>query len=520
MPVQEQETNSNLGQYVQVVRHRKWWLISGLLVGWAAVTLISWVIPPKYRSEATILVDRQQVSERLVAPNVEISVQQKLDAISQQVLSRSKLKAIIETYNLYPGQRKKGMTSDDVVDLMRKDIGLELVTTDKRKADALTGFKVSYVAPSAELAQRVTSELAGAFIKENLQTTIENSKEATEFFDKQLQDAAKDLAEQEKKLSDFKLHYLGSLPEQLQSNLQILSGLQGRLQAANEGLNRAQQQQTYLQSLLSQYHTSDGSSDSVGSAPSSIDQRLVAMRAQLASLKAQYTEKHPDVVKLEQDIAATEALKKKMEADPSATPPMTETNGVTSLAQLKSQLKVNEMEIANRKKAISAIESDIASYQARLNQTPVREQELATIIRNHEQSQANYNSLLARKQQSDLANSLVNTSQGEQFRLVDPASLPQKPDFPDHFKFSLGGIGAGLALGLCLTVIVELKKTFIYTEEQVLSLVKAPVLTSVPSLWTVSEQNQHKRRAMLQNIAASVVLALIPLGTIVAFLHG
>lgn len=514
----EEETSSvNLAQYVQTLAHRKWWFIGALVVGWAFVAGVSWIIPPKYVSEAMVLVERQQVNEKLVMPNVQTSLQQRLDAMTQRVLSRTRLKGLIEKDNLYVKQRKS-MGMDDVIDLMRKDIEINVVTADKRKADELTGFKVSYTGPSPRIAQQVTGELVSFFIDENLQLTTENSNEATQFFDSQLQDAARDLAEQEQKLRVFKTRYLGELPEQLQSNLQILTGMQGQLQAANDALSRAQQQETYLQSLLAQYRSDPGSSGPNG-AISSIDQHLTSLKAELAADKAKYTDKHPDVIRLQHDIAATEALKKTMESESSlgtASPAM---SGPSSIAQVKSQLKANELEIASRQRDVKSIQAQISTYQGRLNETPMREQELAGIVRDHEQSLANYNSLLARKQQSELASNLVSRQQGEQFRIVDPPSLPQKPDFPDHFKFSLAGIGVGLALGLGLVVVKELSNQSVYTDEQASMLVKAPVLTSVPRVWTALEQSHSRRSALVQNIAAALLVALIPLGTAIAFLR-
>jgi len=519
VPDQEQEQSLSISQYVQMVRHRKWWLISGLFIGWAIVTAVSWVLPAKYRSEAVVLVERQQVNETLVKPNVQTSLQQRLDAMTQRVLSRSRLKSLIDKDKLYPKQ-VKSTGIDDVIDLMRKDIEIELVVANKKKADDLTGFKVSYGGSSAKVAQQVTGELVQFFLDENDAISQENSKQATDFFKSELENAKKDLDDQELKLREFKARHLGVLPEQLASNLQILNGLQGRLQAANDGLSRAQQQQTYLQSLLSQYHTNTDTGEAEGSAPPMIEQHLTEMKAQLAALRARYTDKHPDVVRLEQDIAQTESLQKSMEADVKSGKSSGQREGLAPLAQVKSQLKANELDIAGRRKDIKDIESEISVYQARLNQTPQTEQELAGVIRDHAQSQSNYDSLLARMQQSELASNLVTRQQGEQFRVVDPPSLPATPEFPDHLKFSLGGIGAGLALGLILTVGREITNQFVYTDQQALSLVRAPILTSVPSLATESEKSKQKRSAIIQTVAASLLLIMIPLGTLFAYLHG
>lgn len=530
MPQQLQDANLNVGQYVQMVRHRKWWLIVSLFVTWVIITAASWIIPSKYVSDSLILIQRQSLSDKVVTPNVQIDLQQRLDTMTQKVLSRSNLKRLIDKFKLYSNEVNNS-NSDEVVDLMRKDIKIELVvpgqanaTQVSRKAGDLTGFTVSYTGKSPNVAQQVTQELSGLFIRENIDTTQEINKGATDFLQMQLDEAAKDLAQQEAKLKEFKGHHLGELPEQLTSNLQILQGLQGRMQGASDALNHAQQQELYLQSLLGQYGGSGKSDDTTGgSAPVEIDQRLTAMRAELAGLKTKYTDKHPDIVHLEQDIAATEALKKNMEKeslDNPGTASSSSSKGQNSLAQIKSQLKANELEISNRRRDLQMVEAQMAAYQGRLNQTPVSEQELSNIERDHQQSLANYNSLLAKKQAADLASDLVNRQQGDTLQLVDPASLPEKPSFPDHFKFSLGGIAAGLALGLGLVVAMELRAPTVYNEEQAATVVNAPILTAIPSLSTASERAQVKRRAIFQAVAATVMLALIPLGTVLTYLQG
>jgi polysaccharide biosynthesis transport protein len=531
MPQPEQlEASLNVSQYWQTTLHRKWWLIGGVFVGWLIVFTVSWIIPAKYESDALILIQRQQLSDKVVTPNVQIDLQQRLDTMTQRVLSRSNLTKTIQKFNLY-AKDLKGKTIDEVVDEMRKDVRVELVLPDEAVQGAstravgnlkdMTGFTISYKGASPSIAQQVTQELTGLYIRENIDSTTEINKQATDFLQTQLEQAGKDLAEQEAKLRTFKTQYLGQLPEQLQSNLAILTGLQTRLQQANDALNRAQQQELYLQSLASQFQTMSDSGEVPNSAAASIDQRLTTMKAELADLKEKYTDKHPDVVHLEHDIAATEALKKQLSKDADENAAAAGgTQGVASLAQVKSQLKANEREISDRKKDVKEIESEIAQYQGRLNQTPVREQELANIERDHEQSLANYNSLLAKKQAADLASNLVSRSQGEQMQLLDPPSLPDQAVFPNHFKFSLAGIGVGLALGLLLVVGRELMAPAVYNEQQASSAINAPILTAVPSLATASERSQARRAAVLRAVAAVLVLTIIPVGTLMAYLHG
>ena len=531
MQTNPQEENAlPIAQYWAALRNRRWWLILTLVGVWGLVTATSWFLPPRYKSEALVLIEQQQVPKTYVEPNVTVDVRQRLDAMTQQILSRTRLNTIIKTYHLYP-KEQTSLDPDELIDLMRRDIEVQLVVPRGGNREGLTGFRISYVGPSASLAQQVASQLTSLFIEENLRSREQQSVDTTEFLQNQLDQAAKDLAAQEQRLREFKSHNLGELPEQLQSNLQILTGLQSRLQAATDALSRAQQQELYLQSLQGQYlglQSATASGDTPMSLPA-LDAKLTQLKQEQAQLTAKYTDKHPDVVRIKEDIAATEQLRKKIDAEiksqsseskGEATTVNSSDPQMSARMQIASQLKANEFEISSRKKEIKDIEAQIAQYQARLNLTPVREQELANIVRDHQQSLVNYNSLLAKKQQSELATNLEKRQQGEQFRVIDPASLPIKPSFPNRVTFSLAGAAAGLALGLVLVVCRELTDARVYTEEMVKSLANAPVLTSIPGLWTIAEQRHQHRRAWMQGAAAAVLVAMIPVATALAYFLG
>src|SRR5262249_43381738 len=225
---------------------------------------------------------------------------------------------------------------------------------------------------------------------------------------------------------------------------------QAQLQNERDSLSRAKQQNTYLESLLSQYRTiqrsaKGGGGNITGGVPA-IDQQLNKLKSQLTDLSSHYTERHPDVRKLKEEIARTEHIRQQLMAElnsgssqgsdtqkeASATD-LSDTN-VPVMMQLDSQLKANQIEIASRQRAIEAAEKEIGAYQARLNQAPVREQQYIDITRGYEQSKANYDDLLKKKNDSELATNLELRQQGEHFRILDPPSLPQKPYSPNRMK--------------------------------------------------------------------------------------
>jgi succinoglycan biosynthesis transport protein ExoP len=524
-----EQASLNVGRYWALICHRRLWLIAAVFVGWAGVVGLGWVLPPKYRSETVILVEQQKVPEKYVESNVAIDLQQRLQNITEQILSRTKLLEIVTKYHLYA--TAQNADPEGLVARMRKDVKIELVRPNLTQ---ITGFKVSYSASTPLLAQQVTGAVTALFIEDNLHNRQQLSQDTTEFLESQLQSAREDLSRQEERLREFKDRYLGELPEQLQGNVQILSGLQSRLQSTTEALNQAEQHKLYLESLLSQYRSLHAaSSDGVGSSPVTtppvLEQQLQKLKNQLADLSTRYTPQHPDIVRVRQQIATTERLKEKIESEsksdkktdsslPTATPAEIQT--MSPVMQMEGQIKSNQLEITNRKHEIKDIEAQIGQYEARLNLAPVREQQLAAITRDYQQSRANYDSLLSKKQQSEMATSLEKRQQGEQFRVLDPPSLPRKPYFPNRLIFSLAGIGAGGFLAIGLVVLFEVADARIYREEDLRDLTSAPILAGVPLLSTPAEEREQSRRRWLEAVAVSVLLVCIPAVTLFSYLRG
>lgn len=529
----------NFQRYWDTVRRRRWWIILPTFVIWAAVWGFSWFVAATYKSETLILVEQQKVPAQYVVPNVTSDLQDRLQSMTQQILSRTRLMRIIDQFQLY-ADLKSQLTLDEMVDKMRRDIKIDLVQAPGppgRMAD-LTAFKITYSSTNPRLAQQVTGQLTSLFIDENLKERAQQSESTTDFLGAQLEEARKSLTEQEQRVREFKSKYLGALPDQLGSNLNILSGLQTRLQQEMQGVNQAKQQASYLNTLLDQYRSlrlsvNEGSTDP--EVPPVMDGELLRLKTQLADIRSRYTERYPDYRKIKEQIAQIEAMKQHMaedlqtaaaskknqEATPSqdakpATEPhptsFAELREMSPMVQLEGQLKSNQMELENRQKLVAQLETQIQEYQARLNETPVREQQLADITRDYDQSLSNYNSLLSKKNQSELATSLEKRQQGEQFRIIDPPSLPLKPYKPDRMLFALGGLLAGIFLGVTITAAVELLDGRIFHESDFKELVNAPVLTEIPPLPTRLESLGQIRRLRLEWTAVIVMVMVMASG--------
>jgi len=522
-------------EYWAIVVRRRWWILLPLFLGWASVWGASWFLPATYQSESLILVEQQKVPDQYVVPNVSSDLQGRIQSLTEQILSRTRLQATIDRLHLYsrPGS---SLNSGDPVEQMRNDIKIELVSPPDHPGE-YTAFKMRYSAGSPQLAQGVNSELTSLFISENVNAQRQLSENTTEFLENQLADARANMAEQEAKVAGFKAKRLGELPSQLESNMQILAGLQAQLQNAQQALDAARQRKIYLESLLQQYQSMEASVDDGDytlTPRQTLEKELLDMRLRLRDLQSRYTEEHPDIIALKEEIANAERMKNQAEIQTPANQKYLQTaNPVDSAAvietpygsparmmQVQSQFKANQLEISNAQQHEKDLESQIAAYQKRLNLTPETEQELTSISRGYEESRTNYNSLLQKKMQSQLATSLEHRQQGEQFRLIDPPSLPNKPSAPNHMWFSLGGLLVGISLGLGLTILLELTNVRFRQEKDLEGIVPVSVLVGIPHLSTPSEARTLVLGWWTELVAAVGLLVLIVLGNLYAFLRG
>ncbi len=322
------------------------------------------------------------------------------------------------------------------------------------------------------------------------------------------------------------------MPTQTQSNLQILTGLQSQLQANQDSLNRAKQQNTYLESLTNQYKaTAQGSKSGDGGSAglAAIDKELEQLKAQLADLSSHYTDKHPDVRKTKEQIARTEKMRERViaemnnPANNSNPAPVATTSADPKSApmlEMESQLKANRQEIANREAEIKDEQAKINQYQARPNMAPVMEQQYADITRDYDQSKTDYESLLAKKNQSEMSTDLEKTQQAEHFRMLDPPNLPVKPYKPNRLMLCGAGLAVGLVFGGGFAFAKEKLGGKIYTEREIKKVIPFDVIAEIPPIETLEEQSSNRHSAWLAAAAAVVVVGFILLGSAVTYLYG
>ncbi|HEY2647222.1 MAG TPA: hypothetical protein VGI34_09610 [Candidatus Acidoferrales bacterium] len=542
MPDELEQMLGDLENYWAIARRRRWWILLPVLVCWLVVWGISWVVPSTYQSEALILLKQQIVPDQYVVPNVSATPQDRLQTISQQVLSRTRLQATIDRFHLYPPNHglRAIIPSGDPIERMHKDIEIELVPAPGHP-DEFTAFKIRYTAESPEVAQQVNTELTSPFVNENVEAQQTLSEDTTFFLENQLAAARTKMEEQEATVAAFKAKHMGELPSQLQMNgQQILSTIQAQLQNTHQALDSARQHRLYLETELRQLQSVsaspsrgddgnvNGNADSTMTAAQVLEKELAVLRLRLRDLQGRYTEDYPDVVELKEKIEQRETQEKIAENDVASNPARHKTailgmaqelqNGSSmSPLQIESQLNSNQIEIQNYQNRENKLELQISEYLGHLNMVPEAERELENISRGYEESKANYNSLLQKQMQSQLATSLEERQKGEQFRLIDPASLPKKHMTPNRFKYSLGGLALGIILGLGIVAVLELTDIRIRQFKDFQPIVQVPLLVSIPRLSTQNEDDAQVISRWLDYCSLVIIGILMAIGNVYAF---
>lgn len=476
--------------YVEIFR-RRWWLMTVLaLAGAGAGYGLAHFLPKSYTSQTLVLVEQPTVPGDYVKPVNTQDGNQRLATMQQQILSRTRLEPVIQQFGLFPEEIKQ-RSLDELVQRLRDTISVTPIRAmSGTEGRMLAGFYISVVFDDSHLAQQICSTITSMFMEENLKLRQQPSEETTQFLSKQLEDAKARLDQQDSKLADFKRLHIDSLPDDSNTDLYVLKGLAMQLNAVTQALGRAQQDKTHAEPLLAQQVEAWRSSQD----PETLGQQFVARELQLSKLQANYTDDHPDVIKAKSDIEALKTKIAETEAKDSAAQPDKYTEMGTEPPQiqnLRAQIFQIEQAITERTVQQEEIQRQIKLYRARAS-TPAIEQEYKELTRDYQAALAFYNDLLSKRDQSAMANDLERHQKGEQFKVLDPASLPDKPSFPNKLLFALGGSSAGLSLGVGFILLVELLDTPLRSRQNVETVLRLPVLAVIPAIGAPSSKRIDK----------------------------
>lgn len=506
----------SLDDIVSLIVKRRWLILIPFAVGLAAAPVLAGFAPIHFRSEALILVVPQQVPKDLVRPTVLEPVALRLPAMTDQIMSRARLERIILDMNLYQDLRSREVM-EDVIDAMRQDI--RTIPSGRE----LNSFRVAYTSNDPEIARRVTERLASLYIEQNLRDRATQSENTSQFLGAQLDDAKLRLVEQEKKLEQYRKAHAGQLPSQLQGNMTAIQNAGMLLQQVSQAINLSQERKLDRERLLADARAalpdaslSSGGASGGAAAPTTAEQ-LDAAKASLASTLARLKPGHPEVDSLQRTVdELTAKLGTERTAAPStdasdATDKVPPTRAAAAqqkrIRDLESDLASIDRQLAQYRLEESRLKKALVDYQAKIDLLPTRESELVELTRDYSTLQANYANLLLKREESSVATNLERRQIGEQFKLLDSASHPGRPDNElQRLGVTASGAVGGLALALLIIALGEYRDSSFRSKEEVVKATSLPVLASIPVMASPREQQLAVRRMRMLDVCGSVLL--------------
>ncbi len=489
---------------LQIIWRRKWWIVLPAVA--IAVAVVAWTrtLTDLYRSDAVILVVPQQVPEAYVKSTVTATVQDRLQSISQQILSRTRLERIILDLGLFERQRRTGIM-EDIIDQMRSKIEVQTV-----KGDA---FRVSFTSEDPRTAMKVAERLGSLFIDESLRDRETLAEGTSQFLEAQLEDARRQLVDNEKKLENYRRSHGGELPAQLESNMQGLHNTEMQIQTLVDSMNRDRDRYDGLKLMIADLEANAFMVAPPTGAATVIEtaaDKLRAAQAQLASLEQRMRPTHPDIIRAKKVIAD---LQKAADEEAANQPLSAGDTPVTPLERLRrTRLNDANRDLANLTKDIASKTAEekrlrevLAGYQRRIEVTPTRESELTELTRDYGTLQAMYTGLLQKKQESQISANLERRQIGEQFRILDPARVPARPFTPNRPQYYGMGIVGGLIVGVGLALVLEYLDRSMRNDDDVRVAVGINVLAAIP---LIQARVSKKRRVLIAFVSATAAVAV------------
>jgi succinoglycan biosynthesis transport protein ExoP len=481
---------------------RKWLAIVAFAIPFAAIVSLVTFLPNIYRSTVTVMVDRQQVPEAFVRPTVTSTLETRLQTVKQEILSRPRLEALITRFGLYPDLRAEG-AAGAAVGQMRNDIDLKPADQKEGPVGATVAFALSYRGRDPQKVAQVANTLATVYIEENLKVRERQAAGTADFLKAQLVGVKRRLDEQERVLSDFKKRYLGELPQQLDANLATVERLNAQLRSNGDSQTRAMERRDALIRQLADAGSAGGTG------PEAIDERLARLNEELRQLRANYSDKYPDVVRLKGEIAALErelARKASEPATKAAPAPVVLTPYVIRTKQALAEV---EAEIGILKSEEKRLRSAVGAYLGRVENAPKREQEYKELSRDYDTTRELYATLTKRYEEAQLAESMELRQKGEQFKILEAAVPANEPAAPNRPRLILVGLILSLGLAAAAVVGVEQLNAAFHTVDDLRAFTSIPVMVSIPRIVTAADVRRRQRRAQLAAVASMLSLVLI-----------
>jgi len=503
--------------YIDMLRRYRSWLIGPMFAGLVVAVVVAFLWPDTYVSQAVMRITPQQISDRLVPTVVNMQMQQRLQQMQQEILSRGSLSELIQrpSLDLYRKERQRYPMEDIITDMRNKYIRIQSVEVAAGGGGRIaSAFTISFSYPDRFKAQAVVRELVTKFTEQNVTVQRNQANLTSQFLGDEMKQAKERMDNLEQSLAKFKSENMGRLPEQFQANVAQLNTYQMMVSQANESLSRLQQQKLTLETQLQNNNTNANYYNSIledqisVSGPAQVrneklnqlNQRIMNLQSEIAALMEQLTPNHPTIRRAQASLAALEksrqeAEKEDMErqaAAPAAGPTIKRipnTQALKAVQDINAQNNVLKAEMQNlnlqmdeKVKQVQELNRMIASYQARVEGSPQLEGQYLALVRDLGMAKQTYEDYHRRNEVSDTAKDLEEHKAGENLEVLDAASDPQVPSEPNRLQMAAIGIGIGLAVGIVLAGGREMKNTSLKNLKDVRAYTNLPVLSSIPLL--------------------------------------
>ena len=547
-----EEQTKNLQDYTAAFKRRRAQISATfvLILGIGLLIALAW--PPTYRSSATILIEEQQIPTELVQSTVTSYASQRIQTISQRVMTRNNLMDIIDKFNLYAVERKRE-TTEEILARMRKDINLEMISADVvdprtgRPMAATIAFALAFQGKYPEQVQKVANELTTLYLQENIKTRASKAHETLTFLSDEADRLNQQIASLEKSLATFKEANANSLPElqpllreqieradreytdaatqirALEDRRFYLQGQLGQLEPYGQDVNLSPGAR--LKALRTQYATAiaryspdhpditrlkreieslERETGQVSAKDSLLDQ-IAALKIELASLQEKYSDEHPDVVRIKREIAGLE--------DTLAKTPASKDVGQRSpdnpaYVTLQAQLNSTENEIRSLQSKRAQLEQKRAEYEQRLIAMPQVEGEFRKLTRDLQNASTKYQEIRAKQMQAQVAQQLETESKGERFTLIDPPVLPEEPIKPNRPAIMFLSLALALGVSLGYAAVAENLDKTVRGAKGILATMQIAPLAVIPYLANDQETSKQKRKRRLLVFGAVAIVFL------------
>jgi polysaccharide chain length determinant protein (PEP-CTERM system associated) len=511
---------------LDILRRRRLLAIAMFAAVLSAAVSFAIYLPDLYRGQALVLIERP-VDESIVrsAESAPGELESRLHIIKQEILSRDRLLALITRFKLYPKQMKDGAI-DDALNQMRSDVEVNPSGPEQLSGKTKTvSFTLNYTGDSAKTVAEVTNAIASFYVQQNDSIRSQSALGTSQFLREQLAAAKSQLDHQEQAVTQYTTKYTGQLPQQVGVNLATLERMNTQLRLNGEQQIRLIEQREKLLEGLDDPNAITRAENSDAS-PEMIERlkQIDKLKSDLAQLQTKFTSKHPDVVRLQDQIAdlqqqeaqAEAASQKKRDAAKAAVAAST---AAVQDAQAPRRRTIESLdaELAKMREEEAAIRATIGSFEQRLEGAPEREQEFALITRDRQAAKDLYDSLLKRYDEAQLSASMETDRQGERFRILEPALPPEGPSAPNRIRLLLMGVLLALAAAVAVVLTAEQFDVSFHGIDELREFTSVPVLVSIPPIGPMP----LKRRLLtgLATVSAIAMIALIATAS-AYFAHG